>query len=120
MRIFLLLIAFLPMFFGPASAQQQPLRIGFQTAEVNVLLTYAVNTGLFEKEKLDVKLIPFPAGPAMLPALAANEIDMGWMGEFPSVTGYSNGLPIEILMMERLDYTNIRRLFESLPFVTGH
>src|SRR6476469_3593041 len=36
---------------APASAQQasqqMPLRIGFQTGEINVLLTYAVNTGLF-------------------------------------------------------------------------
>jgi taurine transport system substrate-binding protein len=118
MRIFLLLIALLPVLFGPAAAQQQQLRIGFQTAEVNVLLTYAVNAGLFEKQKLDVKLVPFPAGPAMLPALAANEIDMGWMGEFPSVTGYSNGLPIEILMMERLDYTNIRLVGNPASGVT--
>jgi aliphatic sulfonates family ABC transporter substrate-binding protein len=91
-----------------ALAQSMPLRIGYQTAEVNVLLTYAIKAGLFDKQKLKVTLMPFPAGPAMLPALASNEIDMAWMGEFPSVTGYSNGLPIEILMMERLDFTNIR------------
>ena len=119
MRILSMLVVLFAMFNAPASAQQQPLRIGFQTAEVNVLLTYAINTGLFEKEKLDIKLIPFPAGPAMLPALAANEIDMGWMGEFPSVTGYSNGLPIEILMMERLDYTNIRLVGNPSSGVTS-
>lgn len=89
-------------------AQQMPLRIGYQTGEINVLLTYAINSGLFEKHKLDVKLVSFPAGPAMLPALASKEIDLAWMGEFPSVTGYANGMPIEILMMERLDFTNIR------------
>ena len=44
----------------------------------------------------------------MLPALAANEVDIAWMGEFPAVTGYSNGLPLEILFMERLDLTNVR------------
>jgi len=91
-----------------AQAENQPLRVGYQTAEVNVLLTYAVGSGLFERHGLDVRLAPFPAGPAMLPALAGDQIDLAWMGEFPSVTGYSNGLPIEILMMERLDFTNIR------------
>lgn len=85
-----------------------PIRIGFQTGEINVLLTYALETGLFEKEGLSVTLSGFPAGPAMLPALAASEIDVAWMGEVPAVTGYSNGLPIEILFMERLDYTNVR------------
>jgi taurine transport system substrate-binding protein len=108
MRIFLLFLTVLSMLVTPAWAQQKQLRVGYQTGEVNVLLTYAANAGLFEKQKIDVKLIPFPAGPAMLPALASKEIDMAWMGEFPSVTGYSNGMPIEILMMERLDYTNIR------------
>lgn len=91
-----------------AFAETKVLRVGFQTGEVNVLLMYASKSGLFEKENLDVKLSPFPAGPAMLPALASDAIDMAWMGEFPAVTGYSNGLPIEILTMERLDFTNIR------------
>lgn len=106
-RVFLALCLTLGIF--PASfAQSMPLRIGFQSGEVNVLLSYAFNAGLFEKQKLDVKLVPFPAGPAMLPALASREIDLAWMGEFPSVTGYSNGMAVEILMMERLDFTNIR------------
>ena len=108
MRIFLLLLTLFSILVSPASAQQKQLRVGYQTGEINVLLTYAVNAGLFEKQKIEVKLVPFPAGPAMLPALASKEIDMAWMGEFPSVTGYANVMPIEILMMERLDYTNIR------------
>lgn len=91
-----------------AWSQPRDLRLGFQTAEVNVLLSYATQNGLFVNEGLNVTLVPFPAGPAMLPALASREIDMGWMGEFPSVTGYSNGIELEVLMMERLDLTNIR------------
>ena len=92
-----------------AAAQDKlPMRIGFQTGDINVILMYALNTGLFEKNGIDVKLSQFPAGPAMLPALAANEVDIAWMGEFPAVTGYSNGLPLEILFMERLDLTNVR------------
>lgn len=94
---------------GPASAQApKPIKIGFQTGEINVILSYALGTGLFAKHGLDVKTTQFPAGPAMLPALAANEIDIAWMGEFPAVTGYANGLPIEILFMERIDATNVR------------
>ncbi|MCR5883382.1 NrtA/SsuA/CpmA family ABC transporter substrate-binding protein [Rhizobacter sp. J219] len=89
-------------------AQTLPLRVGFQTGDINTLLMYAAQTGQFAKNGVEVKLTPFPAGPAMLPALAAGEIDFAWMGEFPAVTGYSNGMPIEILMMERLDFTNVR------------
>src|SRR5689334_22336266 len=92
-----------------APAQDRlPIKIGYQTGDINVLLMYAINTKLFEKNGLDVHLSQFPAGPAMLPALAASEVDIAWMGEFPAVTGYSNGLPLEILFMERLDLTNVR------------
>lgn len=108
MRIFLIFLTLFLLSIVPASAQNKQLRVGYQTGDVNVLLTYAVGAGLFEKQNINVKLIPFPAGPAMLPALASNELDLAWMGEFPSVTGYSNGMPIEILSMERIDYTNIR------------
>ncbi|MFN9807168.1 MAG: aliphatic sulfonate ABC transporter substrate-binding protein [Betaproteobacteria bacterium] len=110
-RLLLSLLSGLLLMFSitpSVEAQSRPIRIGFQTGDINVLLMYASGSGLFEKQRLDVKMIPFPAGPAMLPALAASEIDVAWMGEFPAVTGYSNGMPIEILMMERLDFTNVR------------
>ena len=110
-RFLLSMLAALGVALAPLPAASQdklPMRIGFQTGDINVILMYAVNTGLFEKHGLDIKLSQFPAGPAMLPALAANEVDIAWMGEFPAVTGYSNGLPLEILFMERLDLTNVR------------
>jgi len=110
-RILLGLATALGLALAPVTAAAEgklPMRIGFQTGDINVILVYAANTGLFDKNGLDVKLSPFPAGPAMLPALAASEIDIAWMGEFPSVTGYSSGLPLEILFMERLDLTNVR------------
>ena len=91
-----------------AMAQSPTLRIGYQTGDINVQLMWLVGTGQFEKVGLDVKLVPFPAGPAMLPAFAAQEIDIAWMGEFPVVTGYANGMSIEILMLERLNTTNVR------------
>ena len=91
-------------------AQAQPTAhcASYQTGEINVQLMYAINAELFEKKKSTPKLVPFPAGPAMLPALAASEIDISWMGEFPVVTGYSNGMGIEIIMMKRIDTTNVR------------
>lgn len=102
-------MAFAALCCSPAAfAQGKPLRIGYQTGDINVLLMYAQQTGAFARAGLDVKLTPFPAGPAMLPALAAGEVDLAWMGEFPAVTGFANGIPIEILMMERLDFTNVR------------
>jgi taurine transport system substrate-binding protein len=110
-RVLLWLLTALGLALAPLTGSAEdklPMRIGFQTGDINVILMYAVNAGLFERNGLDVKLFQFPAGPAMLPALAASEVDIAWMGEFPAVTGYSSGLPIEILFMERLDLTNVR------------
>jgi aliphatic sulfonates family ABC transporter substrate-binding protein len=105
---------------APAAAQElKPIRIGFQTGDINVLLSYGVGSGLFKAQGLDVKLTPFPAGPAMLPALAAGEVDIAWMGEFPAVTGYSNGLPLEILFMERIDLTNVRLVVNPTSGITS-
>jgi aliphatic sulfonates family ABC transporter substrate-binding protein len=121
-RLLLSLLSGMLLMFSIAQsveAQTRPIRIGFQTGDINVLLMYASGSGLLEKQGLEVKMIPFPAGPAMLPALAAAEIDIAWMGEFPAVTGYSNGMPIEILMMERLDFTNVRLVVAPNSGVTN-
>lgn len=105
---------------GASWAQElKPIRIGFQTGEINVLLSYALGSGLFKANGLDVKVAQFPAGPAMLPALAAAEVDLAWMGEFPAVTGYANGLPIEILFMERIDATNVRLAVNPAAGIAG-
>ena len=71
-RFLLSMLAALGVALAPLPAASQdklPMRIGFQTGDINVILMYAVNTGLFEKHGLDIKLSQFPAGPAMLPAL---------------------------------------------------
>lgn len=122
----LALAASLLLWSYPTHSQElKPIKIGYQTGEINVILSYALGSGLFKSNGLDVTLGQFPAGPAMLPALAADEVDIAWMGEFPAVTGYSNGLPLEILFMERIDATNVRLVanpdagIKALPDLKG-
>jgi taurine transport system substrate-binding protein len=90
---------------GAAHAQ---MRVGWQTGDVNTEFTFAVETKKFEGEGLRLELKPFPAGPAMLPALAAGEIDVAWFGEFPAVTGFVNGLPLEVFMVQHMHRSHIR------------
>jgi aliphatic sulfonates family ABC transporter substrate-binding protein len=92
-------------FCGGASAK---MRMAWQTGDIHIQLSYALATKAFEKAGLDVELRTFPAGPAILPALAAKEIDVAWMGDFPAVTGFSNGLPIAIIMMQNVATTSTR------------
>ncbi len=104
------MMALLPsiMLATAAFADQTTLRLGYQTGDISTGTMFAESTHLFEKHDLKVELVPFPAGPAMLPALAAAQIDLAWMGEFPVVTGYANGMPIEMIFVDRLNTTNTR------------
>lgn len=101
-------LAMLAMPLTNAFADPAILRLGYQTGDINTQTMYADAKKLFEKVGLKVELIAFPAGPAMLPALAAGQLDVGWMGEFPIVTGYANGMPIEMIMIDRINTTNVR------------
>ena len=59
---------------SPVAAVAQdklPIRIGFQSGDINVILMYAVNTGLFEKNGLEV-IIAGAGGAAHLPGMTAS------------------------------------------------
>jgi aliphatic sulfonates family ABC transporter substrate-binding protein len=107
MRRTILLAALLIAGLFQSSAKAN-IRVGWQTGVVNAILTYAVETGKFKKRGVAIELRPFPAGPAMLPALAAGEIDFGWMGEFPATVGFANGLPIQIVLVQSMLRTDVR------------
>lgn len=96
------------LFAASASAAPVKIRFGYQPGDINTQTIYAQAQKMFEKAGLDVDFIAFPAGPAMLPAFAAGELDLGWMGEFPIVTGYANGMSIEMILIDRINLTNVR------------
>jgi aliphatic sulfonates family ABC transporter substrate-binding protein len=108
--IFRLMMASLvsALFATSAFADPVKIRLGYQPGDINTQTIYAQAQKLFEKAGLQVELIAFPAGPAMLPAFAAGELDLGWMGEFPIVTGYANGMSIEMILIDRINTTNVR------------
>jgi aliphatic sulfonates family ABC transporter substrate-binding protein len=103
---FAILTLVLTLALGGAAHPQ--MRVGWQTGDVNTEFTFAVATKKFEDQGLRLELKPFPAGPAMLPALAAGEIDVAWLGEFPAVTGFANGLPLEVFMVQHMHRAHIR------------
>lgn len=96
------------LFAASASAAPIKIRFGYQPGDINTQTIYAQAQKLFDKAGMQVEFIAFPAGPAMLPAFAAGELDLGWMGEFPIVTGYANGMSIEMILIDRINLTNVR------------
>ncbi len=91
-----------------ATAHAQAMRLGWQTGDVNTQLTFALSNGVFGKHGLKLDLKPFPAGPAILPALAAGEIDAALLGELPTVSGFVNGLPLTIVAILNTHRSNVR------------
>ena len=98
-----LIAAMLIAGFGQAANQtaHAEMRIAWQSADVQTLLSLADKTGIFEEEGLEYSLRSFPSGGTILPAMAAREVDIGWMGEFAALTGFTNGIPLEVIMVEQ-------------------
>ena len=84
---------------GFSQAGYAQMRIAWQSADVQELLSLADKTGIFTEEGLDYTLHTFPSGGTILPAMAAKEVDIGWMGEFAALTGFTNGIPLEVIMI---------------------
>ena len=81
-------------------AQNPKLRLGWQTGSFNFVTMVAKERGFFQQSGLDVEYLPFPFGAAMGPALAAKELDLGWIFAFPVTTMYAGGLQAEVILFD--------------------
>ncbi|MEL6816837.1 MAG: ABC transporter substrate-binding protein, partial [Cyanobacteria bacterium J06598_3] len=61
--------------------------------------------GYFEKVGLDVEMSPYSSGGAMVPALAAGEVDITWFFPFPSLTAYATGVDLEVVLLDHAPMT---------------
>lgn len=103
-----------------ASADLPKVRVGYQTGDINNITMVAYNEGYFEQVGLDVELSPYSSGGAMVPALAAGEVDITWFFPFPSLTAYATGIDIEVVLLDHAPLTAERLIAgESAPDVAG-
>ncbi|MEL6161458.1 MAG: ABC transporter substrate-binding protein [Cyanobacteria bacterium J06623_5] len=80
-------------------------RVGFQTGDINNITMVAAKEGYFEEVGLDVELSPYSSGGAMVPALAAGEVDITWFFPFPSLTAYATGVDLEVVLLDHAPMT---------------
>ncbi|MEM6451861.1 MAG: ABC transporter substrate-binding protein [Cyanobacteria bacterium P01_D01_bin.105] len=80
-------------------------KVGFQTGDINNITMVAAKEGYFEKVGLDVELSPYSSGGAMVPALAAKEVDITWFFPFPSLTAYATGVDLEVVLLDHAPMT---------------
>lgn len=89
----------------PPAAEPTKVRVGFQTGDINNITMVAAKEGYFEKVGLDVELSPYSSGGAMVPALAADEVDITWFFPFPSLTAFATGIDIEVVLLDHAPLT---------------
>ncbi|MEM9805230.1 MAG: ABC transporter substrate-binding protein [Cyanobacteria bacterium P01_D01_bin.56] len=95
-------------------------RVGFQTGDINNITMVAAKEGYFEKVGLDVELAPYSSGGAMVPALAADEVDITWFFPFPSLTAFATGIDIEVVLLDHAPLTAERLIAgDSAPDVSS-
>ena len=87
------------------AADLPKVRVGYQTGDINNITMVAYNEGYFEQVGLDVELSPYSSGGAMVPALAAGEVDITWFFPFPSLTAYATGIDIEVVLLDHAPLT---------------
>lgn len=101
---------------SPAESNESKpkVRVGFQTGDINNITMVAYNQGYFEKAGLDVELSPYSSGGAMVPALAAGEVDITWFFPFPSLTAYANGVGLEVILLDHAPMTAERLIAKGI------
>jgi len=106
---------------GCAPVAPSTVRIGYLLGDLHHLPFFvAEDKGFFLEEGLRVEVVgPFDAGPAEMDALAANQIDMGYVGVAPAVLAAARKVPLSIVsgvnlegsgLVTGLDINNVAEL----------
>ena len=88
-----LAILFLILLTFSVAPAAETVRIGYLQNDIHQLACWvALEQGLYAKEGLDVRVAGvFKAGPELMSAFSAGELDMGYVGEAPATTAAANG-----------------------------
>ncbi len=84
---------------GCSPAAPSTVRIGYLLGDLHQLPFFvAVDKGFFSDEGVQIHIVgPFDAGPAEMDALAAGQIDMGYVGMAPAVLAAARKIPLSIV-----------------------
>jgi NitT/TauT family transport system substrate-binding protein len=114
-------LLFLPIsgLWGCAPAKPSSIRIGYLLGDLHHLPFFvAEDKGFFTEEGLDIEVVgPFEAGPAEMDALAAGQIDMGYVGMAPAVMAAARKIPLSIVSGVNLEGSGLvtRTDISSVP-----
>ncbi|MCL6550266.1 MAG: ABC transporter substrate-binding protein [Acidothermus cellulolyticus] len=82
---------------GSGSLTKVSMGIAVKDDMSNSPLVLAKVEGIYKKYGLDVNLVYFQGGGAMVQALAAGKVDYGWVSHTPVIKAASQGAPVKII-----------------------
>lgn len=84
---------------GCARPAASKVRIGYLLGDIHHLPFFvAVEKGFYTAEGLDIEVVgPFDAGPAEMDAMAAMQLDIGYVGAAPVITAAARRVPLTII-----------------------
>ena len=97
-RLFVLVLILLAQFAGAAESQMVPLKVAYATTSgIRLPLWIAEEAKLYDKYKLDAKLINIPSGNTAISALVSGEVDIVSGSGSASIVAAGRGLPVVIV-----------------------
>jgi ABC-type nitrate/sulfonate/bicarbonate transport system substrate-binding protein len=101
---------------GPANAETNEIRIGWQPAAFFEFF-YAQQEKLFEKAGLKPIYVKFTTGPPMLAAMQAGDIDVAFGGMPPFIAGLAGGMDISVFCF--IETANTSLIMQSSEDITS-
>lgn len=83
------------------------IKVGYLPSDHHAALIVADQKGMFEKEGLNVQMVPFHSGVEIAEALSKGKIDMGYSGITPITAAISKGADLKIVAPVNLDGSGI-------------
>ena len=97
-RLFFLVLILLAQFAGAAESQMVPIKVAYATTSgIRLPLWIAEEAKLYDKYKLDAKLINIPSGNTAISALVSGEVDIVSGSGSASIVAAGRGLPVVIV-----------------------
>ncbi|MDB5367583.1 MAG: nitrate transporter substrate-binding protein [Rhodospirillales bacterium] len=88
---------------APARAATTLLRVGYIPILPMTPLFVLAGEGWAASQNLELKLSPFSSGPAMVQAMAADSLDIAYVGVGPALVARSRGLPQRVVASNVVD-----------------
>jgi NitT/TauT family transport system substrate-binding protein len=103
----LAILLLLPLLMMAGCAQPAPMkvRIGYLLGDIHHLPFFvAVEKGFIKEEGVDLEVVgPFDAGPAEMDAMAAGQLDMGYVGLPPVILAAARKVPVTVVAGANLE-----------------